>query len=78
MATMTADEILRFLEAHCLAMSRLESFPLGCRYGVEIYDPKQRRRCIITGSTVRAAVERAQEILEVRNDSQKDNETETA
>lgn len=72
---MTADETLRFLEAYCWSMLRQDSFPAAHRYGVEIFDPEQRRRRMITGPTIRAAVMKAQE---VNNGNQENNETETA
>ena len=75
---MNAEETLRFLEAHCWAMRKFESSPAASGYGVEIFDPIQGRRRFVFGPTIRAAAEKAEEILEVNNGDQKNNETETA
>ena len=78
MAQMTADETLRFLEAHCWSMRKFESSPAASGYGVEILDPIQGRRRFVFGPTIRAAAEKAEEILEVHSGNQENNETEAA
>ena len=77
MATMTADETLRFLEARTRGVSHL-GFGGETDWGVEIYDSKQKRFRVVSGPTIRAAAEKAEEILEVSDGDQKNNETETA